>query len=75
MVTQPIENIRKKFHNEWLLIRVVKLDKTTTTPLAGRLLAHSQNRDKIYSESLKYKGMILIDYSEDKLAKGYAVAF
>lgn len=75
MVTQSIKNIRKKFHNEWLLIRVDKLDRATTTPLSGKLLAHSPNRDIIYRKSLSYKGLIFIDHSEDKLPEGYAVAF
>ena len=75
MTSQPIERIRKKFRNEWLLIRVVKLDETTTTPLTGRLLAHSPDRNLIYRRSLAYKGMILIDHSADKLPEGYAVAF
>ncbi len=72
---QPIESIRKKFHNEWLLIRVSKLDEATTTPLTGRLLAHSSDRDEIYRKSLAYKGLIFIDHSANKLPKGYAVAF
>lgn len=75
MTTQPIETIRKKFPKEWLLIKVVKIDDATTTPLTGRLLAHSPNRDVIYRKSLSYKGLIFIDHSEDKLPEGYAVAF
>jgi hypothetical protein len=72
---ESIGKIRKKHRNEWLLIRVAKFDKATTTPLTGRLLAHNADRDAIYKKSLSHKGMIFIDHSSDKLPKGYAVAF
>ena len=75
MKSQRIANIRKKFRNEWLLIKVDKVDSATTTPISGHLLAHSPNRDKIYKKSISCKGLALIDYSEDKLPKGYAIAF
>lgn len=75
MKSRKIKDIRKKFHNEWLLIKVDKIDPDTTTPLVGHLIAHSANRDEIFKKSLSYKGLALIDYSEDKLPKGYAIAF
>ncbi len=75
MKFQKIETIRKKYPHEWLLIRVNKVDESTTTPLTGHLLAHSKNRDEIYKKMMKYKGLTLTTYSEDKLPKGLAVAF
>lgn len=75
MQTEKIETIRKRFHHEWLLIAVDKMDESTTTPLTGRLLAHSSRRDEIYRKEMKYKGHILSVYSEDGFPKGYAAAF
>ena len=77
MRTQKIETIRKKFrkHPAWLLIRVDKMDKSTTTPLTGRLIAHSPDRDEIYKKSMKGNGLLMVEYSDDRLPKGYAAAF
>ena len=74
-MSQSLKNIRKKFRNQWLLIKVTKMDRATTTPLAGELLAHSADRDAIYQKSISQKGLIFIDHSSNKLPKGYAVAF
>jgi len=74
--SQKIETLRKRFHKEWLLIEVDKIDESTTTPLTGRLLAHSKNRDEIYKKQLEYKDkLVCLCYSEDKLPQGYALAF
>ena len=75
MKIEKIENIKKRFKKEWLLIKVTEFDKTTSTSIKGRLIAHSPNRDEIYKRDISYKGFTLIDYSEDKLPKGYAAAF
>lgn len=77
MLTQKIERIKKRFHREWLLIAVDKVDESTTTPISGRLIVHSPHRDEVYRKllSLKRKRDILVEYSEDKLPKGYAAAF
>ncbi len=75
MKTQKIETIREKFHREWLLIAINKMDESTTTPLTGRLLAHSPHRDEIYRKEMKYKNHTLTVYSEDGFPKGYAAAF
>jgi len=77
MLIQKIEIIKKKFHREWLLIAVDKVDEATTTPISGRLIVHSPHRDEVYRKllSLKRKRDILVEYSEDKFPKGYAAAF
>jgi hypothetical protein len=77
MKSEKIEKIKKRFHREWLLIAVDKVDESTTTPISGRLIAHSPHRDEIYRKlfSLKQKRNILVECSEDKLPKGYAAAF
>ncbi len=73
---QKIETIRKKYHKQWLLIAIGKMDDATTTPLTGRLLAHSPRHEDIYLQERKYKGGHLLTlYSEVGIPKGYATAF
>lgn len=75
MHAQLIQKIRKQHRKEWLLIKVAKMDEATTTPLTGHLLAHSSDRSEIYKKSIARRGLAYITYSENKLPKGYAVAF
>lgn len=77
MYSQNIETIKKRYHREWLLIAVDKVDDSTTTPISGRIIMHSPHRDEIYQRLLflKRKNNLLVEYSEDKLPKGYAAAF
>jgi hypothetical protein len=75
MQAKPIETIKKRFKNEWLLIRVTKFDEARTLPLAGRLIAHSPDRDQIYKRMEREKSLALITHSENRLPKGYAAAF
>lgn len=77
MKVENIEKIKKKFHRQWLLIAVDKFEKSTTTPISGKLIAHSPHRDAIYRLLLKppKTKKLLIEYSEDSFPKGYAAAF
>ena len=75
MRPQQIEGIRKHFHREWLLIAIDEMDEATTTPLRGRLLAHSPHRDEIDRASIKYPKPALVVFSEDTFPPGYAAAF
>lgn len=78
MKIEKINTIKKRFHREWLLIAVAKIDKLTTTPISGKIIAHSPRRDEIYRKlfSLKKRRWLpMVEYSEDKLPKGYAAAF
>ena len=76
MKSLPIEQIRRRYKGEWLLISVEQLDHATTTPQRGRLLAHSKDRDALYDQLLHTKVKLpLVTYSEDAPPKGYAVAF
>ena len=77
MKTTNIKLIKKKFHREWLLIAVDKTDETTTTPITGRLLAHSPHREDIYRMLLKPPKVkeLLVEFSEDSFPKGFAAAF
>lgn len=44
---EPIEEIRKRFKDEWLLIKVTKHDKNGF-PIEGILLFHNPNREAVY---------------------------
>lgn len=65
MKSRNIEELRKEFKHEWLLIAVEKVDQGTTTPLAGQLLAHSPSRDEIYKQASTHKGNLMTVYSDD----------
>ncbi len=75
MKNQAIEQIRKRFRREWLLIAVDKVDEATTTPQRGRLLAHSPRREEIDRASIKYPKPALVVFSEDALPPGYTLVF
>lgn len=77
MRSQKIEAIKKRFHREWLLIAVDKIDETTTTPISGKLIMHSPHRNEVYRKllSLPRKHNILVECSADTLPEGYVAAF
>ena len=68
MKPEPIEEIHRKHHNEWLLIRVTKTDRYDT-PLEGILLFHTQKRLEIWEKQHGLEGDILIDFSGDFVPK------
>jgi len=72
---EPIEKLKKRFRREWLLIAVDKMDEATTTPLTGRLLAHSPHRDEVYRASRKYKGDAYLTCTPDMLPRDVAIIF
>ena len=75
MKGSPIERIRRRYKREWLLIAVEEMDEATTTPLRGRLLAHSPRRDEIDRASITYPKPALVVFSADTFPPGYAAAF
>lgn len=72
---QPIEKLRRRFPHEWLLIVVDRFDRRTTTPLTGRLLAHSKLRDPLEHQAAHTRGLVCLVYGSDRLPEGYAAAF
>lgn len=71
----PIEQIRRRYKREWLLIAVGEMDEATTTPLRGSLLAHSPHRDEVDRASIKYPKPALVVFSEDTFPPGYVAVF
>lgn len=76
MQTQPIDAIRKRFKNEWLLIRVIDFDRKRTLPLTGRLIAHSKDKEELYPLQRHYrKTLTYLTHTGERLPKGYAILF
>ena len=73
--TRPIAQLRQTFPDDWLLIQVEKFDPRTTTPLRGRLLAHSKLRDPLEKKATRRKGLLYLVYGSDTFPQGYAAAF
>ncbi|MEW6215869.1 MAG: hypothetical protein AB1478_11825 [Nitrospirota bacterium] len=69
-----IEVLKKRFKDEWLLIRVTAVDDQDQ-PIEGEIVAHSKDRDEIYEAQRRLKGDLYITYSGEMPKKGYAVAF
>lgn len=51
---ERIENIQKRFHDEWLLIRVFDFDHKRTLALMGKLIAHRKKREELYPLERKH---------------------
>lgn len=69
-----IEDIKKKYKDEWVLVEVERADETDR-PTEGNVIKHSKARDEIYEEQRSVKGDIAIIYTGKIPKKGYAVAF
>ena len=55
--------ILKKYKGQWLLIEYSALDENLNV-VAGRVLAHSPNKDDIYAKLIKTKGKnVAIEYA------------
>ena len=67
MKTEPIESIQKRFHDEWLLIRVVDFDRKRTLVLTGKLIAHRKKREELYPLERKYrKTLTLVTHTGER---------
>jgi len=69
-----IKKIKRKYKNEWLLIKVTAEDEKDQ-PIEGEVILHSKNRDEIYEAQKKLKEYLYITYSGEMPKKGFAVAF
>ena len=71
-----IEEIKKKFKDEWVIAEVLKEDELNR-PVNVVLIAHSKNRDDIYNalENVENKKRVTTFYTGEIPEKGFAVAF
>jgi len=69
-----IEELKKKYKDEWLLIRITMANEKDQ-PLEGEVILHSKNRDEIYEAQKDLKEDLYITYSGELPKKGFAVAF
>ncbi|MBI1883269.1 MAG: hypothetical protein HYS08_03580 [Chlamydiae bacterium] len=66
MKSQKLEKLRKQFQKEWLLIAIDRMDESTTTPVQGRLLAHSPDPLDVHKAAQKSREPLLMTvYSND----------
>ncbi len=72
---ETIEEIKKKFRDEWVLVEVLEKDELNH-PTKGIVITHSKNRDDIYDALKETKGKHTYQFWTGKIPdKGYAVAF
>ena len=59
---EEIERLKKLYKGEWLLLTDCKIDRKSV-PIKGILVAHSKDRNEIYSKLKDYSGNLCIEYS------------
>lgn len=69
-----IEELKKRYKDEWLLIRITEVNEHDV-PIEGEVLLHSKDRDEIYDAQRNMKDYVYITYSGEMPKKGFAVAF
>ena len=60
-----VEEMSKKYPNEWLFIIQPKTRKNTTHLMSGIVQVHSKSRDDVYEASRKFKGDAAIKFTGD----------
>lgn len=70
---EPIDKIRERYPDEWLLIVDYETDDVTR-PVRGILVEHSKHRSDIYEKLPQYRGRVRIEYSGD-IPKDVGVMF
>ncbi len=69
-----IEELKKRYKDEWLLIKITMANEQDL-PIEGEVLLHSKNRDEVYEAQKNLKEYLYITYSGEMPKKGFAVAF
>ena len=60
-----VEEMSKKYPNEWLFIIEPKTRENTTHLVSGIVQVHSKSRDDVYEASRKFKGDAAIRWTGD----------
>ena len=75
MNEMKIEDIKKKYKDEWVLVEVLEEDELGQ-PIEIELITHSKARDEIYSALKETKTKYTCQFYTGEIPKkGYAVAF
>ena len=70
-----IEEIKEQFKDEWVLVEIVKEDKSGT-PTDVRLISHNKNKEETNKAMIKHKEKYTYHFYTGKIPeKGYAVVF
>lgn len=72
--SEKIAAIKKRFKNQWILIDIDLMNEKTTTPLTGRLIAHSPKRENLHKIILKSPEIKrpLVEFTGPPLPRGVA---
>jgi len=65
MGARCIEEIRKEFHEEWLLVTVDTVDAATGFPSTGRLISHGKSAEALWQEAGKCSEPVMVLFSDD----------
>ena len=64
-----VEEMSKKYPNEWLFIIQPKTHENTTHLVSGIVQVHSKSRDDVYEASRKFKGDAAIRWTGDDTSR------
>lgn len=69
-----LEEIRERFRDRWVLVRVTETDEVGT-PRRGVVLTHGTDRDEIARAQRDIDGDLAIFHTGDVPQPGHAIAF
>ena len=69
-----IEQIKKEFDDEWVLVEVIEENELGET-IKGKVITHSKARDEVYDALKKNHGYTHVFFTGEVPKKGYAFAF
>ncbi len=64
-----VEEMSKKYPNEWLFIIEPEIHEGTTHVVSGIVQVHSKSRDDVYEASMKFKGDAAIRWTGDDISQ------
>lgn len=66
-----VDEIKRKYKDEWILIKVSKVDEFGVL-VEGEVIAHSKSRDEIYEKQRSMKGDLAVIYT-GRIPKSYVL--
>jgi len=73
MQKEKIENIKKTYVDEWVLLADYEVDESYE-PVLGEVIAHSKDREEIYDKQMRIKKDLFIFYT-GKTPEDLAIMF